>query len=76
VDAAGNLAATARQVADKTEDLRDYAGCNPCNGHSVAGWPETVLPCGEVIAEGGQRRAAPGTGHPPAPEVRLIESPP
>jgi dihydropyrimidinase len=77
----------ARRVTYGADDLHDNAGYNPWEGHTVTGWPETVLLRGEVIADGGQCRATPGTGrrvprpapgfaatHPPAPEVRFLES--
>jgi dihydropyrimidinase len=77
----------ARRVTYAANDLHDNAGYNPWEGHTVTGWPETVLLRGEVIADGGQCRATPGTGrrvprpapgfaatHPPAPEVRFLES--
>ena len=79
----------ARQVTYGAHDLHDNAGYNPWEGHTVTGWPETVLLRGEVIASGGRCRATPGSGrrvprpapgfaasHPPAPEVRYLEAAP
>jgi dihydropyrimidinase len=77
----------ARQVTYGADDLHDNAGYNPWEGHTVTGWPETVLLRGQVIMHGGRFLATPGTGRrvprpvpgftatePPAPEVRYLES--
>jgi len=76
----------ARQVTWGADDLHDNAGYNPWEGHTVTGWPETVLLRGEIIAEGGRCLGTPGTGRlvprpapgftatmPAAPEVRFLE---
>ena len=79
----------AREVTYRADDLHDNAGYNPWEGHTVTGWPETVILRGEVIVSSGRLLAAPGTGrrvprpapgfaatHPPAPEVRYLEPAP
>ena len=40
----------------------DGAGYTPFAGRTIKGWPETVLRRGQVIAAGGELRAAPGSG--------------
>jgi dihydropyrimidinase len=42
--------------------LHDRAGYTPYAGRTVTGWPETVMRRGEVIVQGGQLRAKPGSG--------------
>jgi dihydropyrimidinase len=78
-----------RRVTYGADDLHDNAGYNPWEGHTVTGWPETVLLRGEVLVSGGRFHGTPGTGRrvprpapgftadlPPAPEVRFVEGQP
>jgi len=51
-----------RSVTYGANDLHDNVGYNPWEGHSVTGWPETVLLRGEVIVADGQLHAKPGQG--------------
>ncbi len=79
----------ARAVTYSADDLHDNAGYNPWEGHTVTGWPETVLLRGEVLVSGGRLQGLPATGRlvprpapgftadrPPAPEVRFLEGQP
>ncbi len=43
-------------------DLHDNVGYNPWEGHSLTGWPETVILRGQVIVADGTLSAAPGQG--------------
>jgi len=52
-----------RQVTYGADDLHDNAGYNPWQGHTVTGWPETVILRGEVLVEGGACVGHPGQGH-------------
>ena len=52
----------ARQVTYGPNDLHDNVGYNPWVGHTVTGWPETVILRGEIIVESGKCLAAPGQG--------------
>ncbi len=52
----------ARAVRYGADDLHDNAGYNPWEGHSVTGWPETVILRGEVLVEGGQCVGTHGQG--------------
>jgi dihydropyrimidinase len=51
-----------RSVTYAANDLHDNVGYNPWEGHSVTGWPETVLLRGKVIVADGELRAKPGQG--------------
>jgi len=51
-----------REVTYGADDLHDNVGYNPYEGRTVRGWPETVILRGEVIVEGGECRAGPGSG--------------
>ncbi|MEO1453140.1 MAG: dihydropyrimidinase [Pseudomonadota bacterium] len=53
----------ARQVTYGDDDLHDNVGYNPWTGHTVTGWPETVILRGEVIAEDGAFHGQPGQGN-------------
>lgn len=44
------------------DDLHDNVRYNPWEGRQVTGWPETVILRGQVIVEGGECRARPGSG--------------
>jgi dihydropyrimidinase len=50
------------------DDLHDNAGYNPWVGHTVTGWPETVLLRGQVLVQDGRFLGTPGQG-------RLIDRP-
>lgn len=43
-------------------DTLDGAGYNPWAGRQVTGWPDTVIRRGEVVVQGGQVLASPGSG--------------
>lgn len=79
----------ARTVTYEADDLHDNAGYNPWEGHTVTGWPDTVLLRGNVVVSGGRFLGYPGSGrrvprpapgvlaqNPPAPEVRFLEGTP
>ena len=78
-----------RRVTWGADDLHDNAGYNPWEGHTVTGWPETVVLRGRTIVRDGRLLAEPGSGRlvprptpgftaerPPAPEVRFLEGMP
>jgi dihydropyrimidinase len=51
-----------RQRTFGPNDLHDNCGYNPFEGHSVTGWPVTVLSRGEVIVQDGAILGQPGRG--------------
>jgi dihydropyrimidinase len=51
-----------RTVRFKENDLNDNVGYNPWVGHSVTGWPKTVILRGEIIVADGVCHANPGQG--------------
>ena len=51
-----------RHVTYGANDLADATGYNPWEGHTVTGWPATVIQRGRVIVEDGRCLAAPGDG--------------
>lgn len=51
-----------RAVTLGADDLHDNAGYDPFAGRRLRGWPETVIRRGEVVVEGGELRAGPGSG--------------
>jgi dihydropyrimidinase len=42
--------------------MHDHAGYTPYEGHSVTGWPETVLSRGRIVVRDGELKVAPGSG--------------
>lgn len=50
-----------RQVA-LADNLHDNTGYNPFAGHTITGWPETVLRRGEVVVSDGALKATAGSG--------------
>lgn len=68
------------------DDLHDAVGYNPWDGHTVAGWPVTVLSRGEIVVGNGDYSGRPGAGRflprtapgfaptrPPADEAAFLE---
>ncbi|SFP63309.1 dihydropyrimidinase [Tranquillimonas alkanivorans] len=51
-----------REVTYAADDLHDNVGYNPFAGHTVKGWPETVLLRGRVAVDGGTLHVEPGQG--------------
>lgn len=51
-----------RSVTFGADDLHDAAGYNPFAGHTVRGYPETVIARGEVVVSDGICRASAGRG--------------
>ena len=51
-----------KRVTFGVNDLHDNTGYNPFAGHSVTGWPETVLSRGEVVIGNGKLCGSPGRG--------------
>lgn len=43
-----------QSVTFAVNDMHDGTGCNPFAGHTVTGWPKTVLSRGEVVLSNAQ----------------------
>ena len=50
------------RVTYGADDLHDNVGYNPWDGHTVAGWPRTVILRGDVLVSDGQFLGQPGSG--------------